>query len=219
MRISTISTIFSMIVILLSFHGVNAQDLEAKKVLDDVYKHYHEALGVFVEFDLVMDLSESEREVQKGIMIQKGEKYKVQLESYSVYNNGDKMWMYLADANECQLTSVLSDDEESEVPNLNDILSMYKSGEFDYRILDDGSVRGAVKKIEFKPTDLDADYFKMILLVDTDQDAPKSIKFFHRDGSRYAIEISKIDFNQEYPDDTFEFKEIDFPGVHVEDLR
>ncbi len=192
-----------------------AQDQQAKKLLDALYGKYQEAKSITASFDLLIQPAESEVETQSGQMVQQAEKYMVKLPDYQLYNDGKNQWIHIFEANEVQWTDTENNEDEA-IPNIQDIVAMYRTGEFDYLL---SHQHNTSAHIDFSPKDKEQEYFKIRLSLNTKNNEPESLKFFYKDGSRYSLVLKSIDYNKKYPDDFFRFDPEAHPGVHIEDLR
>ena len=207
--------------ILIGLHNfIDAQVIsnESTPLLDNIYNRYQKAKSIKANFDLIIQLPEDDEEIQNGMMIQKGDKYIVELKDYKVYNDGDNQWIHLYSANEVQWTEAANAEEDA-IPNLRDIISLYKSDAFKYVRTPNKDLLSSEVQIDFTPIDKDAEYFKVRLIVNTEKMEPKSMKFFHKDGSRYTLYIRDIRYDVDIKDSAFRFDVSAHPQVHVEDLR
>ena len=102
----------------------------------------------------------------------------------------------------------------------NNFLKFYDSENFICAPAISGKENGAsVRWIELKPTDSEAEYFKLRLSIDAKKPELRQIKAFSRDGSRYTFKLNKLTPNKAFDKSLFAFDSSKFPGIQVEDLR
>ncbi len=194
------------------------QDPKAKIILDDIKSNYDNYDAVQMNFTLTLELPEQAPEVQQGVAIQSGDKYKMELDDQAIYSDGTAVWVHLKGNNEVQINDIDIDDSEMMSPT--DILKVYESGEYEYAITNTFKEKGvSISEIEFKPTDEDSEYSKMRLTVHSKDNDVKSFKIFSRDGSRYTLDIHEIVTDKVYPADTFVFDASQYEDIYIEDLR
>jgi len=200
-----------------SYTSNTESDQEAERILQQLRKTYDSYTSMEADFTLEIKLPD-QTEVQKGKIIQKGDKYRLTLKDQLIISNGSTLWFYLKDNNEVQVNDV--DEEEDEILSPAGLLRVYDRKDFVSRLANEGIEDGeTVRQIEFKPLDRDSEYSKMRITVSRNSDAIKRIMVFSKDGSRYTLTIDNLTPNKTYSDDTFSFDEADYPKVRVEDLR
>lgn len=194
-------------------------DPAAKKILDKLKAEYDTYKSMEVDFDLTLELPGQEKEVQKGNVIQQGDKYKLDLNDRGIVSNGQSVWLHIKKNNEVQINDAEM-DEEANMMSPKDMLSLYESGEFVYAITAEPLLEGKkVTQIEFKPLDRDSEFSKMTLFVDKKSGKMAQMKVFSKDGGRYTLQVNSIVPNKQYDPSTFVFDADQYPGIHIEDLR
>lgn len=195
-------------------------DPKAKKVLEKLSNEYESYGSMEVNFDLIINLPDQAREEQKGHVIQKGDKYKLDLADQAIYSDGNFVWVYLKDNNEVQINDVEMDDEEEGFLTPKDMMRIYESDDYYYEIVAlEKSLQGPLTVIEFKPNNPDSEYAKLRLSVLEKKKRMASLQVFSKDGSRYILKVTDLITDKTYDDKTFVFNPKDFPGIRVEDLR
>ena len=195
------------------------QDPQARKILQKLSKEYKAYNTMEVSFMLVLDLPEQASETQKGKVIQKGDKYVLELKDQAIYCNGKYVWLHLKDNNEVQIND-LDEDAEDSFLTPKDMMTIYESDDYNYAVIGtEKKGKLTLTQIEFKPTDPDAEYSKLRLSVDTKNNKMASMEVFSKDGSKYTLTVDNVLSNKDYADALFTFDAAKFPGIHVEDLR
>ncbi len=202
------------------FSKASDSDPAAKSVLDKLKTKYEAFSSLSAEFDLIIEIPEEDRIEQKGAMAQEGDKFRLELEGQTIISDGTTLWVHLPQNNEVQINDAEDFQDEGDMLSPQDILKKYESGEFVYILADEYMKDNTIiQQIEFKPTDSDADYYKMRLLVDKKKNTIKEMKAFSRDGSRYTFRMTKLVENDTFDKGFFSFDKSKFPNVDVQDLR
>lgn len=196
-----------------------SSDPKATKILDALKKKYDGFKTLEARFTLTLELPDNPPEIQKGMIVQKGEKYWLDMGEQAVISDGESLWLHLKKQNEVQINN-LEESEDVQLMSPQDLLKIYESGDFIYGLTNETFVKGkAVQEIEFKPMDRNSDYTKMRVSVLKKAQQVQQIKVFARDGSRYTLTIDRLVPNKEFEDDYFVFDQSKYPGINVEDLR
>ena len=210
--------IFSIIAINCAY-AQNGMDPEARKILEKLSNEYNSYSSMEVTFDLVLDLPDQSPETQKGKVIQKGDKYILDLQDQAIYCDGNYVWLHLKDNEEVQIND-LDEDAEDSFLTPKDMMTIYESDDYSYAV--NGTEKSGSKTltlIEFKPNDPDSEYSKLRLSVDKKANKMSQMMVFSKDGSKYTLIVKDILSNKSYADALFVFDPKKFPGIHVEDLR
>ena len=195
-------------------------DPKATAILKTISEEYKALQSMAVDFSLVIEIPEADKEIQSGKMVQKGQKYRMEMGGRELISDGNKLWMYLKDRNEVQINDVEEDDEESAIMSPNDLFNMYEKGEYIYVLTNEFQEAGkTIQQIEFKPTDRYSEYTKLRLTIEKGTNKVMRMKVFSKDGSKYTLNIDKLNANKKFGTDHFTFKKDKYPGVKVEDLR
>ncbi len=202
-----------------TFTKASDADPAAKAVLDAVKAKYESYRSLEVQFSLLIEIPEEPEEVQKGTLLQEGEKYRLKLEGQTVVSDGTTLWLYLENNKEVQINNVEDEDEET-ILSPKDLLRVYESEDYVYALTNELVENGrVVQQIEFKPLDDDSEYSKIRLTVDKKTRELRRIKVFAKDGSRYTLAVEKLIPNKKFPPETFVFQKSECPDCHWEDLR
>lgn len=194
-------------------------DPKARKILDALRKEYNSYKSSEINFELIIELPNKSKEIQKGKMIQSGKKFQITTNDQDIYCDGKTSWLYLKSNKEVQINNY-EEGMENNMVSPADMIKMYDNGKYAYAISGTELVNGVkLTNIEFKPLDKNSEYSKLRLSVDTKTNKPVSMKIFSKDGSRFTLSIKNILPNKAYATDVFVFNPKKYPGVRVEDLR
>ena len=197
-------------------------DADSKAILDEMRAKYTAYKSIEVDFTLTIDIPEQDPEIQNGTISQRGDAYNMALETQRIISDGTTLWYHVITNNEVQINTVDPEEEEDEDDMLSpkNFLKFYDSENFICAPVINGVEDGVnVRWIELKPTDADAEYFKMRLSLDARKPELREIKAFSRDGSRYTFKLNKLISNKIFKDSHFTFDASKFPGIRMEDLR
>lgn len=197
-------------------------DPQATAILEKLRTRYEGFKSMAADFSLTLEIPDEMQEVQEGKLVQKGDKYRLDLETQSIYNDGNAIYLHLKNNNEVQINDIPSEEEAEEAGILSprDILRIYEKGDYVYALTNQYARGGKlIQEIEFKPLDEDSEYAKLRLAVDKKTNDVASIIAFGKDNSRYTLKISKLTPNPTFADAYFSFDKNKFPGVYIEDLR
>ena len=222
--------ILTLFIVLIAFFSGNAQttqlskeksDPAAKAILEKLRTKYEAYKAVEADFVLTIEIPETDKEIQKGKLVQKGEQYRLSLDNQSIYCDGTTLWLYQKNINEVQVNNVDDfEEEEEDFLSPKDLLRIYEKENFIYALTNQAYENGiAIQQIEFKPLDSDSEYAKMRLTINKKNNQIVRIKAFSKDGARYTMELTRFKPNMTYKSAEFVFKKEDFPGVYIEDLR
>lgn len=194
-------------------------DPAALKILEQISEDYLAKEAHKISFSLDIELPGNAKEVQKGELIQSGEKFVLDMAGRKIISDTETVWMYLPDINEVQINDAEMDDFE-EFSSPSDIFQLYKSKDYVFAIESYTKEAGqAITQIVGKPLSDESEYSKMRLTVIDKGQKVKNLQIFNKDGSRYTLHISEHDSDFKIEVDTFSFNAADYEGVHVEDLR
>jgi len=125
-------------------------DPEAKVILDKTQKLYNSYKSMEADFTLTIEVPMEDKEVQKGSIIQSGEKYQLSLPGFQVMCNGKTVWTYLENNKQVQISDFEDMEESEEFLSPKDFLNMYERGDFFYVLMNE-AYEGKIA-IQFFPT-------------------------------------------------------------------
>jgi outer membrane lipoprotein carrier protein len=192
---------------------VEKNDPEAVKTLNKLRDKFKSFKSTKVDYVLTIEAG-TNKEVQQGKLQQKGKKFKANTNGNEMLCDGKTVWMYLKKQNEVQITTYDESDEDMLSPTKM-LDFQYLDKKFLYVVTEDDA---SSQHIEFKPTERESDYSKMRMKVLKSKNEVEHIKIFMKDGSRYSLDIKKIE-SADIPDSVFLFDETKYPNVRKTDLR
>ncbi len=194
-------------------------DPEAQKLLDRVRKQYEKYKTLEAEFTLTIELPEQPKEVQKGVISQEGQKFRLDMPQQLIVSDGKTTWVYLKTEKEIQITNA-DPNGESGFMTPKELLSRYQKGDFLYAITERTRENAKqIAQVEFKPVNRRSDYTKLRVSIDEKAQLIDRITAFARDGSRFTFQVTRLTPHKAFSTSFFQLNPKDYPGVRVEDLR
>lgn len=194
-------------------------DPKAKQILDKLKKNYESYSSMEVSFEVSLEFPKQKPEVQKGSLIQSGDKYQVKMTDQEIYSDGKQIWVYLKKNKQVQILDPAA-AEENDMFSPKQMLRLYETENFAYAITGQFKENGnEIAEIEFKPLSAGSEYTKMRLKVNKTQMKLISLAVFSRDGSKYTIKVNSLVTNKKYTSDIFVLNTKALKGVRIEDLR
>ena len=195
-------------------------DPKAKALLDRLRKKYEAYPSLEAEFSMSIELPEQPKSIQKGKLQQKGAKYRFDFNGQTVLSDGKSLWIILPKNKEVQINNLPDADEDDAILSPQSLFRIYERENFAYAIVNEYSDGTRVlQEIEFKPLDKYSEYSKLRLTVNKANTDFVEMKAFAKDGARYTMTITRLTPNKPFPETTFAFNKMAYPGYHVEDLR
>ena len=207
-------------IIILGFSFAQAQqDPEAKKVLDKLSEktksHKVISTDFKVTFKSVKDNIENSSE---GTLVIKGDKYRLNFMNTEAFYDGKTLWNYLPEVNEVNITEPEPDDEDI-FNNPRRLFTIYED-DYKYQLIGTLSENGSeYAVVDLYPIDIDQDYSRIRLQINTDDYHLSSATVFGKDGSNYTIVINNYKTNGKFEDSYFIFDKNKYPDVEIVDMR
>ena len=210
------------ILIILAFimMQANAQnDPKAKEILDKLSVKTKSYKSISADFSI---LYESEQEkiqnTSDGSIIIKNDSYKLDVMGNTIFFDGETVWTYMKEINEVNI-SYPEENQDDIFSNPKKLFTIYEEN-FKYRIKEEKIENGKkLSVIDLTPEDLDSEFARMLLTIDTDKVQIVSAKSISNDGTSFEIRIKNFITNKEFSDTNFKFKKKNYPDVEIIDLR
>ncbi len=196
---------------------IHAQDRKADLILKEVSAKTKANKTIKIDFTYTFEQKgQKKKETRTGSLLNKGDKYRLDISGQTVISDGKTVWTYIKDANEVQINSVGS-EEESFTPTklLNSYKDNYRA-KFSREAIQDGKT---IQIIELVPLKKGKKLVKVLLGIDKAQQQVYSFTVFNKDGSSYSYKIKRYLTGQSFSDSEFTFKSSSYPGVEVIDMR
>ena len=103
----------------------NAQDVNAKKILEKLSNETKQQKNITIEFKFIFENnSQAINESQKGKLIIENEKFILELDDQKIINNGETQWIYLKQENEVQ---IMHHDPQDDLLSPKKIFTIYEN--------------------------------------------------------------------------------------------
>ncbi len=210
---------FILILISLSSIITAQQDPDAKIILDKLSEKTKSYQNIQTEFKIdYKNIKDNTQNSSKGNITIKGEKYRLNFMGTQSFYNGETLWSYLEDVNEVNISEPEQDDEDI-FSNPQEIFTIYEK-DFKYQLINKLNDQGVSKAIvDLYPFDMELDYSRIRLEVNTDKYQLQSVTIFGKDGSHYIIKFFNYKTNIDLDSTYFTFNKADYPNVEVIDMR
>ena len=194
------------------------KDKKAEDILNGVSKKYKSYKSVKATFVITMEnAKDKSKDVQKGTICLKGNKYKLNVAGQDVISDGKTRWTYVKDANEIQIDNQKT-DENSITPS--NIFTMYEKG-FLFKFMGEQNEKGMTYQlVELIPVDpKKKNFFKVKLTINKNDKFIVSAKLFDKNGGVQTISVDKMTPDGCPDDSIYSFNQQKYPGAEIIDLR
>jgi len=195
------------------------QDPEAKKVLDKLSEETKSHQTISTNFKVTFkNMKDNIKNSSEGTLVIKGDKYRLNFMNTEAYFDGKTLWNHLPEVNEVNITEPEPDDHDI-FNNPKRLFTIYEDN-YKYQLIgklnEDGTEYTVV---DLYPMDIDQEYSRIRLQINTDEYYLSSATVFGKDGSNYTILIDNYKTTQKFDDSYFVFSKENYPNVEVIDMR
>lgn len=194
-------------------------DTEAKKILDKLSEKTKLHKVIKSDFKVTFKSTKDDIEnTSQGTITIKGDMYRLDFMGGEAFFDGKTLWNYMPEVKEVNITEPEVDSEDF-FSNPKRLFTVYDS-DFKCQLINtmsENNVNYAL--IDLYPINLDEDYSRIRLQINTSDYYLFSATIFGKDGSNYSVKISNYKTNLELDDSYFIFNEKDYENLEVIDLR
>jgi outer membrane lipoprotein-sorting protein len=194
-------------------------DPEAKKILDKLSEKTKSHKVIKSDFEVTFTSTKDNiQNTSKGTITMKGEMYRLNFMDSEAFFDGKTLWNYIPEVNEVNISDPELNDGDL-LNNPKQLFTVYEN-DFKYQLIKtivEGNVNYAL--VDLYPINLDEEYSRIRLQINTNEYFLSSATIFGKDGSNYSIKISNYKTDLEFQDSYFTFDEKEYKGVEVVDLR
>jgi len=193
---------------------------QAKKSSEDILKQTSEKTKSFstirINFTYNMDNPSAKvHESESGVLLVKGDQYRLDISGQKVISDGKTSWTYISDANEVQINTI-DNDENALTPTK--LLTSY-SEDYKSKLVNETTKDGRPQYvIELKPN-ADKNFTSVELNIDKELYRITRIAIQDKSGNTFTYIVNKFEPNVTVKDSDFTFNAKDYPGVEVIDMR
>jgi outer membrane lipoprotein-sorting protein len=195
------------------------KDPEAKVILDKLSEKTKSHIVIKADFEIIFKSTKDDIEnTSKGTITMKGEMYRLKFMGGETYCDGKTLWNYLQEANEVNISEPEEDNEDL-FSNPKLLFTLYEN-DYKYQLIEKMNVGNKEHAlIDLYPNNIDEDYSRIRLQINTSDNNLLSATIFGKDGSNFTLNISNYINKLELEDSYFVFNEKEHKGVEVIDLR
>jgi outer membrane lipoprotein-sorting protein len=197
-------------------HGVD--DPAAHTILRDVRRNLKSFNSLRFEFTFLAEnrTDRSQNDIQKGTMLLKGDKYKLEFMGQTMISDGKTVWSLNPNTKEVHISQVNPRDTETLNP-----LALLENYEKNYRakLIREDQDRGVdVMIIDLQPFE-GRSFHKVRILTDKTKKTIVSTEIHEKSGTVLTFRVDRMQTNVSAPDSGFKFDASRHPGFEVIDMR
>jgi outer membrane lipoprotein-sorting protein len=198
-------------------------DARSQKIIDGLTAKFKSYPSVTVSFSAtVSQLQDGSESVQDGKIWLKGSMYKLEMSDYVIYFDGSKIYQYLPDANEVNITKPDPDEDDEDFQLLNpQAFFNLSSKSFKSKLVKESEHNGRkVYELDLYPVKVKTTkYSRIRIMAEKSTMQLAGLTAYLKDGSRYALSFKPYDIQSAaLRDSFFTFNAIEHPNVEVIDL-
>lgn len=200
---------------LLSATALAQNDPAAIAVLDRFSAAALSAPSVTMDFDFVItDLTDNSESSDRGNIVISNDRYRLGMEDYIVWYNGETVWNYLVSEEEVTISRP-GKDEVSFLTLPSSIFTLYRNG-YKTRLVDENTDAWI---IDLYPEEPETDLIRVRLTIRKSSLSPVSIEYKNRSGMTYLVKVKSYDLKKKYDPSWFSFARSEYKNAEIIDLR
>lgn len=212
--------IFLLTIILgISILSFSQKDPEAQQVLDKLSEKTKSYTDIQADFNIhFKDIKENIENNSAGTIAMKGDMYRLNFMGSEAFYDGKTLWNYLPEEKEVNISEPEADSEDI-FNNPKKLFTIYENN-YKYQLINNSTEKGVKYSIiDLYPIDIDQEYSRIRLQINTSKFVISSATIFGKDGSHYTITLKNYKFNKNLLDTHFKFFEKDHKNVEIIDMR
>lgn len=211
--------IFLLSVLLVTANGMLAQqDPRADRYLQAVSEQFDMNEGYRIVVDYIReDIMRETSAEGEGVIWMKGYKYKMEVNEYIVYFDGEKQYSQNTDASEVYVSTPDPDQPGYLQAVPIRILKSYR--EFKYQFIGSSTFMGRERiEVQLYPQDLTGPYSMLKLYIQPETLKLKGMQLKHKEGIEYTMILREVEENIALDDSLFSFDPNAYPDTEVIEL-
>ena len=208
------------IILILSCTFIYAQqDRKADRYLQGVSAQFDMNEGYLIHMDYIReDIMRETSAEGEGTIWMKGLKYKIVVDEYIVYYDGNKLFSQNRETEEVYVSTPDPDQPGYLQAVPIKIIKSYEH-DFKYRYMGNTSFMGKERvEIQLYPKDMTGPYSMLKMFINPSTLKLEGILLKHKEGIQYTMVFSDIKGNQNLEDNTFIFDPVAYPNTEVIEL-
>jgi len=199
--------------------SVAQQDPEAKKILDKLSEKTKSYKVIKTDFTIdYKNINDNTQNKSNGTIVMKQDKYRLNFLGAESFFDGKTLWNYIPEVSEVNITEQDPNSEDI-FSNPKKLFTIYEEG-YKYQFINritENNIEYYI--IDLYPIDLDEEYSRIRLQINSKELFLKSATIFGKEGSQYFISFSNYDTSSNFEDSYFIFNVKDYPNVEIIDMR
>lgn len=204
---------------LISSASLAQQDSRADKYLQNISEQFDLDKAYVIQMDYIReDLMQETSAEGEGTIWMKGLKYKIVVDEYIVYYNGEKLYSQNTETEEVYV-SVPEPDEPGYLQAVPiKIIKAYEQ-DFNYQFIGNSSLMGKdLIEVQLYPKDITGPYSMLKMFVNPVSYKLQATQLKHKEGILYTMLLSEIREDDSIGDSLFEFDPSAYPDTEIIEL-
>jgi outer membrane lipoprotein-sorting protein len=214
----TLRIIMTMLGIL-GLARAHAQDERAIPYLEAVSDQFRLDQGYKVEMDYIReDIMQGTSAEGEGTIWMKGLRYKIVVDEYIVYYDGEKLYSQNTDLEEVYVSTPDPDEPGYLQAVPIRIIHSYQQ-DFRYKLMGKRNFRGKDRiEVQLAPKDLTGPYSMLNMYINPHSLKLEAFMLKHKEGINYTMILTSVKGGQDLKDDMFRFDPEAYPNTEVIEL-
>lgn len=198
---------------------LQAQDDRVHPYLQAVSEQFKMEEGYLIEMDYIReDIMQETSAEGEGTIWMKGLKYKIVVDEYIVYFDGEKLYSQNTDAGEVYVSTPDPDEPGYLQAVPIKVIKSYQQ-DFKYQFMGERPFRGKQRiEIQLYPKALTGPYSMLKMFIHPQTLKLEAFVLKHKEGINYTMILSSVQGNQTLGDETFRFDQEAWPNTEVIEL-
>ena len=202
----------------LSLSLFSQNNTESKAIMDRAFAGFETSKGIQLSFRTSsQDAEGNTYQPESGTAFIKGNRFKLEMESMTIWFDGATQWVFIKETNEVNISKPNGQEVAAVSPLA--LLGMYKNG-YILKAPVSKTINGTpVWQIEMTPTAGNRDFKVVVASVNKKDHTVMQVVLTAANGMKTQIDISGYNANHQFDDALFRFDKTAHPGVEIVDLR
>jgi outer membrane lipoprotein-sorting protein len=212
-------TLLPAILTLMTSASFGQQDSRADKYLQTVSEQFDMEQAYVIQMDYIReDLMQETSAEGEGTIWMKGLKYKIVVDEYIVYYNGEKLYSQNTETEEVYV-SVPEPDEPGYLQAVPiKIIKAYEQ-DFNYQYIGNANLMGKnLIEIQLYPKDITGPYSMLKMFVNPISHKLQATQLKHKEGILYTMLLSEVRKDKNIQESLFEFDPSAYPDTEIIEL-
>jgi outer membrane lipoprotein-sorting protein len=212
-------TLLIALVLMLPLKSLAQQDPKAEPYLKAVSDQFDMNTGYLIQMDYIReDIMRETSAEGEGTIWMKGLKYKMEVNEFIVYFDGEKLYSQNTDAEEVYVSEPDPDQPGYLQTVPIRIIKAYEQ-DFKYMLMGITNFHGKDRlEIQLYPKDVSGPYSLLKIFVNQHDQKLEAFQLKHKEGIQYTMFLTDIKGKQAYDESLFRFNPSDYPETEIIEL-